>query len=134
MGVWGRGSMGAWKWGEDGWRTGRELPFCQAAPPWNRRRGVGKQASTGPSGRCACHPVPTAANHPAVVGPLQPLSQIEGRVEQPAGEGEAVGAGEVVGHWYEPGEKIEGARTSSPRSTSPVGHRNSALSAGLCSS
>ena len=33
-------------------------------------------------------------HHPAVVGTVQPFSQVEGRVEHPAGEDEATGTGE----------------------------------------
>jgi len=34
------------------------------------------------------------AHHPAVVGTVQPLPQVEGCVEHPAGEDEATGTGE----------------------------------------
>lgn len=56
----------------------------------------------------------------AAVVLLEAFPQVEGRVEQPAGEGEATGTGEAVGHRQGPGAKVEGAGSSSPRSTSKL--------------
>jgi hypothetical protein len=96
---WGCGGMGVWEGGEDGRAHGPRVAILLTRPRRRGTGGAGSESTPAPalSGRCACHPVPAAAHDPAVVGPLQPLSQIEGRVEQPAGAGEATGAGEAFG-------------------------------------
>jgi len=43
----------------------------------------------------------------AVIGDFELLAQIEGRIQQTAGESVPLGGGKVIGHWQKPGEKIE---------------------------
>jgi hypothetical protein len=111
-GVWGCGSMGAWKWGEDGPAQAPGIAVADVVDPalaeavtcsllqGNLARDVGRQQPLETSaGDGPVIVVEGAAPHrPGVVSPLQPLSQTESRVEQPAGEGEAMRAGKVVGH------------------------------------